>query len=136
MPLIQTFETSRSDLKPAPIDPTWILEGAPVARSVVLSASPDGTLTAGLWDCTAGKFRWIYRVDETVTILEGEARVTDSTGTRILRAGSVAYFPRGLEAVWEVPHYVKKTFTLRCFRRAPRAVMWSNGTRFVFGPRT
>lgn len=132
---IRTFETSRSDLKPAPIEPSWILEGSPVARSITLSASPDGTLTAGLWDCTAGKFRWIYRVDEIVQILEGEARVTDATGTKVLVPGSVAYFPRGLEAVWEVPSYVKKTFTLREIRRPPRPIVWMQGSRFFFEPK-
>jgi hypothetical protein len=43
-----TFEMSRTDLLPLPIDPSWIKEGAPLARSVTLSKSPDSLLTAGL----------------------------------------------------------------------------------------
>jgi uncharacterized cupin superfamily protein len=108
-----TFETSRTDLRPLPIDPGWIRAGAPIARSITLSRSPDALLTAGLWDCTAGTYTWIFRRDEIVHILEGEVRVHEGTTTRVLVPGSVAYFPRGLETVWEVPIYVKKAFVLR-----------------------
>ncbi len=90
-----TFETSRTDLRPLPIDPSWIKKGDPVARSVTLSKSPDGLLTAGLWDCTAGTFTWIFRRDEIVHILEGEVRVHDGPTTHVLVPGSVAYFPCG-----------------------------------------
>ena len=108
-----TFETTRTDLQPLPIDPSWIKKGSPVARSVTLSKSPDSLLTAGLWDCTAGTFTWIFRRDEIVHILEGEVRVHDGTKTLVLVPGSVTYFPRGLETVWEVRTYVKKAFVLR-----------------------
>lgn len=110
---LTAFESSRTDLAPEPINPAWIREGSPVARSVILSQSPDGRLLTGLWDCTAGVFTWIYPADEIVQILEGEVRVTDSAGTRVLGPGSVCYFPHKLETVWEVPKYVKKTFILR-----------------------
>jgi uncharacterized protein len=108
-----TFETSRTDLLPLPIDPSWIKDGAPVARSVTLSKSPDSLLTAGLWDCTAGTFTWIFRRDEIVHVLEGEVRVHVGNTTHVLVPGSVAYFPRGLETIWEVRAYVKKAFVLR-----------------------
>jgi EutQ-like cupin domain len=39
--------------------------------------------------------------------------VHDGETTHVLVAGSVAYFPRGLTTVWEVPTYVKKAFVLR-----------------------
>ena len=114
-----TFETTRTDLQPLPIDPSWIKKGSPVARSVTLSKSPDSLLTAGLWDCTAGTFTWIFRRDEIVHILEGEVRVHDGTKTLVLVPGSVTYFPRGLETVWEVRTYVKKAFVLRAPAGSP-----------------
>lgn len=113
------FETSRTDLRPLPIDPSWIKKGDPVARSVTLSKSPDGLLTAGLWDSTAGTFTWIFRRDEIVHILEGEVRVHDGPTTHVLVPGSVAYFPCGLETIWEVPTYVKKAFVLRAPTPSP-----------------
>jgi len=114
-----TFETSRTDLLPLPIDPSWIKEGAPAARAVTLSTSPDSLLTAGLWDCTAGTFTWIFGSDEIVHVLEGEARVHHGNTTHVLVPGSVAYFPRGLETVWEVRTYVKKSFILRASPAPP-----------------
>jgi uncharacterized cupin superfamily protein len=114
-----TFDTSRTDLHPLPINPAWIKEGTPVARSVTLSRSPDSLLTAGLWDCTAGTFTWIFGRDEIVHILEGEVRVHDGCMTHLLVPGSVAYFPRGLETVWEVRTYVKKAFVLRAAPPSP-----------------
>jgi len=121
------FEAARTDLSPQPIEPSWIKEGSPVARAVTLSESPDSLLTAGLWDCTAGTFTWIFGCDEIVHILEGEVRVHDGTTTHVLVPGSVAYFPAGLETIWEVPRYVKKSFILRApyqsrVRRAASAI--------------
>jgi uncharacterized cupin superfamily protein len=113
------FATSCNDLLPAPIDPTWIRAGAPAARAVTLSRSPDSLLTAGLWDCTAGTFTWIFACDEIVQILEGEVRVHEGMSTHVLVPGSVAYFPRGLETVWEVRTYVKKSFVLRAPALSP-----------------
>jgi uncharacterized protein len=113
VPGLSAYDVSRTDLSLDPIEPSWIKQGAPVARCLTLSESPDGLLTAGLWDCTAGTFRWIFRSDEIVHILEGEVRVHDDGQTHVLVPGSVAYFPRGRETVWEVPTYVKKSFTLR-----------------------
>lgn len=134
---IKTFETSRSELNPSRIDPSWIIEGSPSTRMMTLSASADGTLTSGLWECTAGKFRWIYSVDEIVHILEGEARVNDGTRTHELVPGTVVHFPRGLQAVWEVPKFVKKMFVVRAIPRPPPPrVVWSNGRRFFFETRS
>src|SRR5262245_52030497 len=123
----KAFETTQNNLEPQPIEPSWIKEGAPVARAVTLTTSPDSLLTSGLWDCTAGTFTWIFRSGEVVHIVEGEVRVRDGDTIHTLVPGSVAYFPCGLETVWEVPKYVKKSFVLRAphrsrLRRAASAV--------------
>jgi len=112
------FESSRGDLVDQPIEPSWIREGAPVARAITLTESPDGLLTTGIWDCTAGTFTWIFQTDEIVHILEGEVTVKDGSRTHKLVAGSVCYFPQGLETIWEVRQYVKKTFVLRAPQRS------------------
>ena len=44
MSLIETGNSS-VELKPAPIEPSWIIEGNPEARSHALSTSADGTAT-------------------------------------------------------------------------------------------
>lgn len=96
-------------LKPAPINPDWILEGAPVARAGEIVRSTDGTTTSAVWHCTAGTFTWYFGVDETVHILDGEVEVSaPGFGPRRLGPGDVALFRAGTTARWHVPHYVRK----------------------------
>jgi len=111
-----TFDTSRTDLTPEPLNPDWIKEGSPVARSVYVTESPDKTLRAGLWECTAGKFKFIYYFDEIVQILEGEAHVHDGRSLRTLSPGMVVHFHKDLVLDWDVPKYIKKTFILRSLK--------------------
>jgi len=97
------------DYKPAPINRDWIVSGDPQARSGDLVASADGSGSTNFWDCTAGTFNWHYAWDETVLILGGEVRVTDSDGaTSVLRPGDVAHFAAGTSYLWDVDHYVRK----------------------------
>ena len=48
------------NLTPRPIEPSWIIEGNPVAQSCVLSRSADGLATTIVWQCSEGKFNWHY----------------------------------------------------------------------------
>jgi uncharacterized cupin superfamily protein len=97
------------DLKPSPIEPSWIIEGNPEARSHRLSASACGTATTQIWSCTEGKFNWYYNVDETIMILEGSI-VLESEGMPPKRygVGDVIFFRCGAHAKWHVEGYVKK----------------------------
>src|SRR5690606_19668881 len=96
-------------MKPAPINPAWVLEGSPVARAGEIARSSDGTTLSAVWDCTAGTFTWHFGVDETVHIVDGEVEVSaNGFGTRTLRAGDVTLFRAGTTARWRVPVYVKK----------------------------
>jgi uncharacterized cupin superfamily protein len=95
---------------PKPIQPSWILEGAPVARIQFLSESADGTASTWFWDCTAGRFNWFYSFDETLLILEGGFGLKDlaSGAARRVVAGDIIYFPQGARAEWTVDRYVRK----------------------------
>jgi uncharacterized cupin superfamily protein len=105
---------ARGTLPLHPIDPSWIEEGNPVARAVILTSSPDERFSSGVWECTAGKFRWVYGIDEVVHILEGNVTLHESGGsTYTLGPGDVAYFPLGLVTHWDVKHYVRKFFVAR-----------------------
>ena len=96
-------------LKPSPIEPSWILEGNPEARSHMLSTSADGTAMTLIWSCTEGRFNWYYDVDETIMILEGSI-VLESEGMPPKRygVGDVIFFRNGAHAKWHVEGYVKK----------------------------
>ena len=100
--------TTLADLQSAPIDPHWIVEGAPAARNRVVAGSSDYSAWTMLWDCTAGKFLWTYTCDETVHVLEGQVTITVNGVTNILRAGDIAFFPAGAVAFWDVENYVRK----------------------------
>jgi len=94
---------------PSPINPDWILEGTPVARNALLSYSPDGAASTLFWDCTAGRFNWIYSDDETVCVLEGGVTIKEPSGViHHLGAGDTIYFPAGTRAEWTVDHYIRK----------------------------
>jgi len=104
---ISSFNTL-SDLKAAPINPGWIMEGAPMARSLKVAGSSDHSAWTMLWDCTAGRFQWIYKADETVHVLEGSVTITVNGKINTLRAGDIAFFPAGCVAQWHVESYVRK----------------------------
>jgi uncharacterized cupin superfamily protein len=102
------------EMKPLPIEPSWVIAGNPQARAASHSKASDECAATGIWDCTAGTFRWFFGWDETVVIIEGEVQVTAEDGTqRILRSGDVAYFKGGTWATWHIETYVKKIAFLR-----------------------
>jgi uncharacterized cupin superfamily protein len=112
----------RTDWRPAPIRPEWILDGTPVARFVPIARGRDDLASTTLWDCTEGTFRWHFVWDETVHILDGAVVVTlpDATVQR-LSAGSIAFFPAGSSAVWKVEGHVRKLAVCRRAFPAPLA---------------
>ena len=97
------------ELKPAPIESSWILEGNPEAHSSPLSTSACGTAATLIWSCTEGKFNWYYDCDETIMILEGSIAL-ESAGMPPKRygVGDVIFFRKGAHARWHVEGYVKK----------------------------
>ncbi|MEU5843826.1 cupin domain-containing protein [Rhodococcus sp. NPDC047139] len=102
------------ELREDPIDPAWIREGTPLARSGQWSTSADRSTTTHVWDCTAGRFDWHFGVDEIVHIVDGSVIVSSAdTEPRMLRAGDAALFRAGTTSLWEVPEYVRKHAILR-----------------------
>src|SRR4051794_36208305 len=97
------------DLTPDPIDPSWILEGAPLALSTVLSSSRDLQARVLVWECSPGKVMWHYRMDETILILEGRVVLDDGIGgPKLLGPGHSIFFPAGAVVKWHVQERVRK----------------------------
>lgn len=112
-------------MREAPIEPSWIIDGSPVARSAEHVRTSDLSSFSAIWDCTAGAFRWQFHWDETVIILEGEVHITPEHGpSYTLRAGDMGYFAAGSAAVWRVDDYVKKAAFLRRPMPAPLAALY------------
>lgn len=111
-------------LDACPINPAWVIEGAPMARNAILSRSADGGACTLIWDCTAGLFNWRYDIDETVYVLEGEVVVRDESGAEHrLGPGDSAFFPAGSSAVWRVEKYVRKVAF--CRNPVPQPIMFA-----------
>lgn len=118
------FGPGSVELQPCPINPAWVIEGAPVARNAILSRSADGGACTLIWDCTAGLFNWHYDIDETVYVLEGSVVVRDDDGVEHrLGPGDHALFPAGSHAVWRVESYVRKVAF--CRSPVPQPVMFA-----------
>ncbi|MDH2351855.1 cupin domain-containing protein [Bradyrhizobium sp. SSUT112] len=110
MPLAP-FDTSHCnvDLNPSPIEPSWIIEGNPKARSRLLSTSGCKTAWTLIWSCTEGRFKWHYDFDETIMILEGSIVLeTDGMPPKRYGVGDVVFFRSGASVTWYVEGYVKK----------------------------
>ena len=124
------------NLTPRPIEPSWIIEGNPVAQCCVLSKSADGLASTMVWQCSEGKFDWYYDFDETVLILEGSI-VLESDGMPPTRygPGDVIFFKDGAHARWHVEDHVRKLafcrttqpmllgFALRAFNKLRRILL-------------
>jgi uncharacterized protein len=125
-----------TNLTPRPIEPSWVIEGNPVAQCCVLSKSADGLASTMVWQCSEGKFNWYYDFDETILILEG-AIVLENDALRPTRygPGDVIFFKDGAHAKWHVEGHVRKLafcrktqpillgFALRVFAKIKRTLM-------------
>ena len=138
MLMIETTDL-KVKLTPTPIEPSWIIEGNPVAQGSVLSTSADRLASTMLWECTEGKFDWYYDRDETIMILEGTI-VLESNTMRSTRygPGDVIFFRDGAHVRWHVEGRVRKlafcrttqpyllSFVLRAFNKIKRILLPSS----------
>lgn len=108
-------------LVPSPINPSWVIEGNPQARSCILFGSADELAWTVVWECTEGRFNWHYGLDETILILEGSIILESDTLPRTrYGVGDVILFRKGAHARWHVENYVKKlAFGRRNIASAP-----------------
>ena len=98
-------------LEPWPLPAEWILEGAPVAEGAVISRSADSRIIRGVWQCSPGRFTWVFSYDETLVVLSGLATVEIDSGERVeLEPGVMAFFGRGHSATWTVVETLRKGF--------------------------
>lgn len=88
--------------------------GAPQTTYKVLHASKDGNFTAGIWECTAGKWRTNYATeDEFCTLIEGHVRLTPENGTvQEFKAPDSFIIPCGFKGTWEAVTKVRKYFVI------------------------
>jgi uncharacterized cupin superfamily protein len=119
---VQVFRPSDSDLEATSAADRGFAgasaPGASTTRSIARLQSADGGLRSGVWESGPGTADYVFSVDEWAYILEGEATVTASAATHVLRAGDVFYAPAGERMTWVVPAHVRKVWV---HRRPPLA---------------
>ncbi len=133
--LIETANTA-SNLTPSPIEPSWIIDGNPVAQLSLLSKSADGLAWTVVWQCSEGRFHWFYDIDETILILEGSIVIeNDVLPPTRYGPGDVIFFKKGAHAKWHVEGQVRKLafcrktqpvllgFALRALSKIKRTLM-------------
>lgn len=103
-----------SSLPDMPIPAEWIEEGNPVAHGQILLYSSDRRTASGLWECTPGRFMFIFPWDEFARLTDGEATIVQDGGpTIIARAGDIVHFPRNARTHWHITRTVRKVFFVR-----------------------
>jgi hypothetical protein len=109
------------DLYPAPIEPSWVIDGNPQARARELYKSLDRQVWTVVWECTEGRFNWHYSFDETILILEGSIVLeSDCLPPTRYGVGDSILFRKGAHARWYVEGYVKKLAV--CHRVLPSSL--------------
>ena len=102
---------SSAELTAWPLPPEWVISGDPAPAGAVLSRSDDSRIIRGIWECTPGKFTWVFSYDETLVVVSGRATVELDTGETIeLASGVLAFFGRGHDATWTVHETLRKAF--------------------------
>ena len=93
--------------------PPHVLSGRPETRGVSAFASLDGAFSAGVWECTPGKWRIHFAEDELSVLLSGKIVVTDQAGAhRTFVAGDAFVIPAGFLGTLEVVETARKIFAL------------------------
>ena len=108
-PIVVRSIATDDDLNPHPIDPAWIVEGAPETRARILAFGEHRLLSGMLWESTTARFDWRYGSDELIQVLAGEAELTMSDGSvQVIRQGDIVFFPGHQIIRWYIPVYLKK----------------------------
>ncbi len=73
----------------------------------------DGSLSAGIWECTAGPSYWVQDEHEVIQVLAGRMTVTIDGGEPVeLGAGDLAVFPKGWSGTWEIHETIRKVYAI------------------------
>lgn len=92
-------------------DPVRVLAGDPVHTT--WTVEERGTLYAGIWQSTPGKWRIAYDEWEYIRILDGHSVLTDAQGHQThLRAGDAWVIRPGFAGTWEVLETTVKDFVI------------------------
>jgi uncharacterized protein len=100
-------------LRPIQVPADWIKSGKPVFLYNQYAQSSDGKYATGIWSCEGpSTFEWQFDSDETVHVLDGRVEIDYLGRHFVLEPGDTAFFQAETRALWHVPRYMRKSFTL------------------------
>lgn len=95
------------------VDADRVIEGAPQSAVKVLYTSSDEKFCAGLYACTAGKWRVSYTEDEFCTLIEGSVTLGSEDGpTQTYAAPQSFLIPSGFKGFWQPHGNLRKYFVI------------------------
>ncbi len=99
--------------------PAHVVSGRPVTSGLSAFSSRDGAFSAGVWECSPGKWRIHYTEDELSVLLSGRVVLTDAKGAqRSFGAGDAFVVPAGFRGTWEVVETMRKIYAIHAMSAA------------------
>ena len=98
-------------LERAPLPPEQVVSGSPETGAAELWRSPDGTVSAGVWEHTPGVSTDV-EADELFVVIAGRATIAFADG-RVVEAGpgDVVELRAGDATTWTVHETLRKVYT-------------------------
>ncbi|MCI1000963.1 MULTISPECIES: cupin domain-containing protein [Ochrobactrum] len=94
--------------------PERILAGDPKFRTWNLEENADGTLFAGIWESTPGKWQIEYDEWEFCHILSGRSILSEEGGaSREVKAGDSFVIRPGFKGSWDVLETTRKEYVIK-----------------------
>lgn len=94
--------------------PEKVIAGDPRFTTWNLEEAENGTLFAGVWESTPGKWRIAYDEWEYCTIISGVSVITGDDGTATtVRAGDSFILRPGFNGIWEVKETTRKQYVIK-----------------------
>ncbi len=101
------------DLEPMGyISPETVVDGTLDERGHMFFSNPEGTVNAGVWECTACTERIMdYPYDQCCFVLEGSLTITDADGhSETFIPGDAFMIPRGFSGNWAMTERYRNFF--------------------------
>lgn len=94
--------------------PNRVVAGDPHHQTAIRYESADGSLIAGTWTSTPGKWHAFTDRDEFCVLLSGHIELISEAGTvQEFRAGDSFLIPNGFRGFWNVIETTTKHFVIR-----------------------
>lgn len=95
------------------VDPAKVESSTPKSAHRILYVSRDEKFYAGIYACTAGKWRVSYSEDEFCTLIEGSVRLSGADSDSVTyHAPDSFLIPAGFQGFWEPLGNLRKFFVV------------------------